>query len=359
MGEIVTWSPEEWMPGTILYIIATITSLKLLMFEVKKRKRMNASFTTKSLQYSSIICMTAAFIVNLIYSINDFYVLCNFISVLAVIALAVQMVFMGFYQLARLHYCFANDKIYSNKGYPNWVFNVMIIIGILLIIHFAIFGMFYPDMHPLNIKCGINSKLEFYYIPLQIISAQYYGVWLLVNSLSFLAWDITTVSLYYHKIRYLSSGIKNKDERIYKRVLSILYRVFITTLFYEISMFVLTSVLGIVIALTDSIWIIGICSSITVAFCTNAVSISIFLMMDHNKSEYIEFLKIIKKLRLNWLCCGYYYIVDDQLLELQETGSLQLKERTDIKGIDTRDATLPQALQEPDMQLSELTVTHD
>ena len=65
---------------------------------------------------------------------------------------------MGFYQLSRLYYCFSKNKIYSNKAYPNYLFIIMYIIGILLLfigILSAWFGYIIIG------KCGINNKFQY------------------------------------------------------------------------------------------------------------------------------------------------------------------------------------------------------
>ena len=65
--------------------------------------------------------------------------------------------------------------------------------------------------------------------------------------------------------------------------------------------------------------ILSICTSAGGGFMLVSVSISMFLMMDHNTCEYTKFLKLIKRLRLNWICCYWRHIVNDQLQELNST----------------------------------------
>ena len=89
---------------------------------------------------------------------------CYFVTILAIIALTIQLSCFGCYQLARLYYCFAKDQIYSNKGYPNWLFTIMYIIGAIILISFTAISLL-PFPSIIQSECGINSKYEYYSKP--------------------------------------------------------------------------------------------------------------------------------------------------------------------------------------------------
>ena len=40
---------------------------------------------------------------------------------------------------------------------------------------------------------------------------------------------------------------------------------------------------------------------------------SMYLMMDHNVTEYVKFLKVVQKIKLHWLCCKWRYFVMEEL----------------------------------------------
>ena len=129
MGEEDSLSPAEWIPGAITYLIATIITFKILTTEIKKRRLSTTKFTTKSLEYLSLICIIAAFMTNLSLSINEINGFCHFATFFGLLCQSMYAGFIGFYQLSRLYYCFSNANIRNNH-----VFNASIIDGIISII---------------------------------------------------------------------------------------------------------------------------------------------------------------------------------------------------------------------------------
>ena len=319
-NEVNTVPPVEWIPGAIVSIIITFINLTILKNEIAKRRLPDSTFTTKSLQYSSLISIIAAFISNLLLSLHEIDGFCNFSRFLSHFMFATQYLFMGFYQLSRLYYCFSNDKIHSNKGYPKWVFIIMIIFGVSLSINWVLTMHTYTG-YSLNNKCGINSRFEFYYDRFTIFSFKNTIIisWFLASNISWLLWDFTTLMLYYCKIRTFRDVIASKDqsEVVYKRILSVLYHIFILTIFYEVFTNVVGPILSAILrAVIEIEWITNLTDVVAISIASMAINISMYLMMDHNKSDYIRFLRMISKLKLNCICCGCRHIVKEQLLEL-------------------------------------------
>ena len=142
--------------------------------------------------------------------------------------------------------------------------------------------------------------------------------------------------------------------------MSIIYRIFILTIFYETTAAVTTTIGGICIFVTDIVWVVNLCSNLCTCATSIALHLSMYLMMDHNKSEYIIFLRILKKWKLNWICCNCRHIVEDQLLELEDNSvekNLEQIVNLETTNIDTRDLSVPQAPKEIEIQLSEITMT--
>ena len=264
---------------------------------------------------------------------------------------------MGFYQLSRLYYSFANSQIHSNKGYPKCIFIIMIIFGVLIMINLVILSIIFHDGP--YMECGLDSKWQFYYVSIFPVSVyKAVCIWSLLGYCwLFCIWDIATLVLYWWKIRTVRDMIKNKGDGVYKRVLSILHRIFILTLFYQIST-LFGSMVTFAEYMTDFAWISGLSWSVPVWYVSLSYSISMYLMMEHNGAEYITFLKIISKIRLNFVCCGCRHIVNEQLLEHDGDADLEVAEgrrREDDTTInDTRDISLPQKIT---MESIDLTVS--
>ncbi len=69
-----------------------------------------------------------------------------------------QVVFMGMFQLTRLYLCFSNDQVHGKNGYPQWVFVVMVSLGVLYFVSgvsLSIMAIPHPS------SCGFRSGPTF------------------------------------------------------------------------------------------------------------------------------------------------------------------------------------------------------
>ena len=232
---------------------------------------------------------------------------------------------MGFYQLSRLYYCFANAQIHSSKGYPTWIFIIMHSIAICLI-PIGMSALVLSDFEYSMIRsdCGFNNHFEYYYYPLKYKRTEG-ALYLLVTAMiSYLTWDITTLLMFIFKIIAFNkvNAPKNTSDSkaIYQRIMSILSKIIIMTLFYDLLIFC-CSTIPLMYALifganSDGM---GAVSATASVIAQTAVSCSMYLMMDHNEKEYERFLKIIYYSRLHWICCKWRYIVTKELNKMHES----------------------------------------
>ena len=108
-------------------------------------------------------------------------------------------------------------------------------------------------------------------------------------------------------------------------------------------------------------WLNTFLNNVGFGIASIAICISMYLMMDHNKNEYVRFLKFIRKSKVYWICCNCKAIVMQQLMEFDDDGSnlsaLERRENMDVTEIDTKDISLPQ---EPVVatEISEVTMTN-
>ena len=146
-------SPIEWIPGTVLNFISTIVNLAILINEIRQRKKTKQSspFITKSLKMSSMSCIVSGFVTNLQTFVSVFHGFCHFSAFLGNFTFSIHLVSMGSYCLFRLWHCHSDKKMHSNKkGYPKWIFIVMIIIGRLIIINWPLSLVFSDKQTILN-----------------------------------------------------------------------------------------------------------------------------------------------------------------------------------------------------------------
>ena len=123
----------SWIICSIMGLFTFLTNTVLLKKEIDKRKSGKALFTTKTLKIYSIICILFGAIQDLIW---PFFILMVSVTLVSrYLSLGFLSIYIDyFYQLSRLHYCFANEQIYSKKGYPNWLFMIMHSIGVIFMI---------------------------------------------------------------------------------------------------------------------------------------------------------------------------------------------------------------------------------
>ena len=145
---------------TVIGLFIFIINGYILHKEWIKRKSKKIKFTNKYLQIFSLTSMISGVLYGFFFFVTHFNGLCHFASSIRISCLSFQGLFMGFYQLSRLYYCFSQTKVYSNKGYPNLLFSIMYIIGILLLLTGILSGWV---GYIIIRKCGINNKFEYRY----------------------------------------------------------------------------------------------------------------------------------------------------------------------------------------------------
>ena len=308
---MTTVYPEVWIPTCIISLIFFLLTFRLVIKERKARKSENIQFTTKYLAFWSALCITTAPIASLIGTLRYFPGFCYISAYLFRINAFAGLIFVGYYQLARLYYCFARDKVHSNKGYPNWLFLIMFAIAFVFYFTFIFFNL---DHY--TISCGINNKYQAYYNKSRPVRDPKWISYVSVIALAVcIIWDLVTLMLYIYKIRVFTKCYNN-NTKVENRILSILYKITIITLFYH---FVEILTLFCVFWLTK---ITPIIDGVTVVnFYALLYSYSMYIMMDHNKKSYQWFLKILYKFRLYlvcYCCCKRMVIQqldDTQLLE--------------------------------------------
>ena len=307
-------TPFEFIFVSIFALICSILNLIILKKEYYKRKYEHINFISNATKYTSFLCI----IFGTLYTITTIFAglqSCCFIGrPLQVIFSPSQAIFMGFNQISRLFYCFSQKKVYSTKGYPTWLFIIMVSIGILLFLHVCVFPWIF-----INELCGTfntHNTGKYPYIA-QMIYAPNMEYWINIGMTIYLLWDITTLSLYVFKVLSFKK-FKNENITIHNRIMSILKQIVILTILYEIGAIWCLSSSAILGSMEtygdvyesgddhDQAKIIIASISYRCSWCFAAVmfNVSIFLMQQHNLDKYEEFLRIMYTLKVHYVCCG-------------------------------------------------------
>ena len=283
-----------WIPTTIIGFALCCATIYIFIREQRKRQNTKLIVVSKYLSFFSFLCISTG-------TVFSFCVLCWYINgicyiagPLSNIAGTVQPAAMECFQLSRLYYCFSQQKVHSDKGYPKWIFVIMYSTVFVWAITNIVAYVLWP------IECGIQSdgtaKLAYY----ELLDGDYLFVLRIINGVLLVAMDAMTVLLYWCRIRSFKQYQNEKNNDIYTRILSILHRMLILTYLYLITTFSLVVMVAI--------------SGRREPFLFNpfVYSISMYLMMDHNTLEYIQFLRIINRLKLYLCCCCCYQMVLDE-----------------------------------------------
>eukprot|EP01084_Bolivina_argentea_P187653 323173_1 len=316
------YEPEQWMVVSAAGLLTMIINAYILTDELKKRIYGETTFTTKSLQLWSILSISCAVLVafsTFIQYINGF---CYFMWYLVITVNYSQPILANFYQLSRLYYCFARNQVYSNKGYPTYLFVIMFLIGIIILLSGMINTLFSIGI---PLQCGINKHAQFYTNNKQLFpdlnsthqSMRPRNMWFAGQTGVYFCWDMLTLLLYVIKLKTFKK-FKTENITIYKRIVRIMYRVLILTLFYEMVGFIV-----IILGMLASIYIppnykdwMHVINQLSQLVISTLYTYSIYLMLEHNTSEYIKFLKFLNYVKLKYFCCCYHYVVVDQLEQL-------------------------------------------
>ena len=203
------YKPHEWISGTVIALISFIISGSLLQSELRQRRSGSITFTSRFLGIFSAATLWAGIIVTLLLALKFVPAFCFMERTAPFIAITTQFMFMGFYQLSKLYYCFSNNQIHARNGYPLWIFIVMITFGIML--NLSMFLLFTISWQ-FPTRCGYKSDFTFFSEcrhPSVLFNGnwahdQHLGniryFWFYPTLICGLFWDICTLLLYLYKI---------------------------------------------------------------------------------------------------------------------------------------------------------------
>ena len=179
-------TPFVWITLCIMRFIFSFLSLLILGSEIIHRRKLESPFPTLWFKYLSILSMIAGVMYPFFYLLEIIPGLCYFTPLLAVICLVSQLLLMGFYQLYRLYYCFANEQIHSHHGYPKCLFIIMYTMGGIIGLNF---------LFTQSVTGRIKSECTFH--DLYYLRITYVDTNPIQNGLVYFAYAQTVFFLYY------------------------------------------------------------------------------------------------------------------------------------------------------------------
>ena len=291
----------NWLTSSGISFFSFCITVVIFLKERQKRRQPDRVIVSKYLSVFSYLCIIAAPIATLLLVVVYVPALCHVSRILVTPAHYLQQAAMECYQLSRLYYSFSKKQVHSEIGYPNWVF--MLLTTVLIIWILAALTMRYLSV--MTKECQIESDGTFVGKGIKLYLHQGW----IVNALSlYIIIEVTTVLLYWCKIRSLRKFESDQDRVVHERIQSILHRVLILTFFY---LFV-TVLVWMLVAMGGYIHQDYPFDCWTLSVAALSISYSMFLMQDHNTSEYVAFLRFIKRYKCIWCFCCFGSMVDEQ-----------------------------------------------
>eukprot|EP01083_Nonionella_stella_P310027 1100038_1 len=312
---------HQWFSISFSGLLSMLVNIAILKREITIRKRHTILFASQYLKQSSILCMISSILFGFGTFVRYFDIFCHISWPILLLGLTAQSLFMGFYQLSRLYYCFSQTKIHSTNGYPTCLFICFVSFGCLLLIN----TLLYPWIIGNNLSsCGINNHYNAYRQGNLFDSGTMDQHWMNLSVVMFLLWDWATLFLYVRKaITFRKYRFEKTD--VYNRVQSILVRVLMLTLFYEVI---------IVLAAMESLlwsmmpfWIADILYNVLWSLVTVFINISMFLMQQHNSKQYVKFLTVLYRTKLYLIYCGCCY---KSIIQYELNAAVVTKDRTSV-----------------------------
>ena len=313
-----TWYFEAplvyWLASTAISIISFVMTTAMNACERQRRKQPDSIFASKYLSVFSRLCIAMGPITTLIATVSFVPGMCLISGHLRGPSLFMQIVAMECYQLSRLYYCFSRDQVHSDKGYPKWIFCALLFV---LTMWFSVSVAI--RLTEVTTECGIHGDGNAVMEGLLLFAVPSW-VWMIPNTL-FCIFEFTTVSLYWFKVLAMRSLICRNETNcaVFDRIQSVLHRVLILTYFYVAvnGMMVMVSYAATIVV---DAGLIPLNISWIWPYSINSVAISysMFLMQDHNISEYIAFLRFIKRYKCGLCFCCFQFMVNEQYRMLVE-----------------------------------------
>ena len=274
---------------------------------------------------------------SLLWIFRHFPFFCHISGEIIYILLQSQGTSIGIYQLSRLYYCFAQEKVHNNNGYPRWLFIIMYTIGFGIMINATIVPwiLFYDKY---KLECGINNQYQYYQTELKYSWSA--AIWSYILLACFIIWDMMTLLLYSIKVIQFrfefnlrskqDQDQKTSSEATVERIMSILNRILVLTMLYEIPWVIYIAMKWIPY---DTHWVLNVLLFINYFIVIFMMSYSVFLMQSHNTKEYEKFLSILYERKLYYIgCCCFGNMIKNDLYSLNSMNSSIV----DTKEIETK-----------------------
>ena len=291
----MTSSTLQALVAVSLFGSAILVIICVLLLEIKQRYTQNLNEHENSKHWMNRISLSILILFGLtaiFCLLNKFEPICFYTYSVLLFAYNTGKLGFRFYEISTVQYCFSGNQYTQKYSYPNYIFCMLYIIGFILIVLLSMASLYAYNVE----KAGINGCI--------FVSSGEHEYWLPVMGVLCHIWDWTILSIYIYRLWQLHKDVnpghqenQNVDD-VNIQLLKIkftLFKIVLLTRIYELAALMVTSVF----IMKPGIFVQRIMMFIDIM---TSVMI-IYLMIDHNNSKYILFLRVIRKLKCVAICC--------------------------------------------------------
>ena len=323
---------------SVLYCLAATTAFivsiicwRLLYKEYQARKivkittNLDLNVENKYQTYLDLWSLLAMICIALSTTIGPFQgfkALCIFVNIFTFRLYTFNRIFITYYQISRLQYCFANKQVHSKYGYSDSLFIFLYIIGIVLAgstLYVGIDVWFFTDWF--HVKWGV-----FYNCFVESEDTETFIAWSFL--ILYYVWDWTVFACYFIKICqfYKKKGIDNVEEPVTTRIKFILYKIAFLTAILEITGLITMILLTLAYRYWEYNYAMLTFIGIYYAFDHFVSFYMMYLMIDQNNEYYIDFVHKLSKIGL--FCCCKTFIDITSSMEIEKVVNIEKKKGT-------------------------------
>lgn len=293
--EVVGWISSAWY-FLIEILILFIFKSELISRQKKRGETLTSTWMLRWSILSIISCVLFAFMsilkrITMGQVCNITIPSCAFFQLLA-------MIFFMFYQLSQIYHCFSQNKIKTDRGYPQYIFYILYSFGFFIVILQLIIS--YDNFQTVTSQCVINWEHTQNH---QIILT----LWIL-KKIVYVLWCSLIVFMYFWKLKKFNklSTDKNKD-LINQRISFILNKILFLNICYQILVGINTIITYLGLQFPENLTVF------VIEFIVSGLNMLLLaaimcLVMEHHRTSYIKLLLAMQKY---CNCCCFTSIIDN------------------------------------------------
>ena len=332
----ISWIIAHWFQSVICLIVSIvcwrIVYKEFIRYKATWDEHVAGNVYQRRLHRLSLATLIVSSLPMTILPFEKIGILCKWMRTIWQICYFQGKFMITFYQISRLQYTFAKDQIYSKYGYSKSWFRFLYsfgIIGLFPITIYQLIELFWGSW-TLSDKirtCDTEPTAETQWIsPVIAIMA----------IICYAVWDWTILSCYIIKICQFYKKTDNIHSVISTRIKFIMHKITFLTFFLEFAALT-TVILNWYLIINDDIPVPVVCVMVAVMDFESLLSVyMVYLMIEHNSKEYINFVKIMDKIGIFFCCTSFVDIALSMDVEDQMSKHVQDQQKRKNTNIDTR-----------------------